>query len=272
MACSFARSGVWEFAHSMAVNPTTLQSHAVAIVAAGVVSPLGRGIGETACALRAGRDCVTEISAFDVAKTRCKTAGQVEDAWLDDVRATSKKTRRFHKASLMMMAAAREVRAMDAAFAPEQMIIGATGGGMTYGEAFYRSLSKGGSDRRRAAWLANYNPQKAVLDAQEDAGWRTPSIIIANACASGTNAMGHAFELIRRGTRRAILCGGYDAISEMFWSIRNQCVYLGYTCPECQKPMFDGLRDTLRKTGKCPRCHSFVMDDLSRRFVDGNWI
>jgi 3-oxoacyl-[acyl-carrier-protein] synthase II len=199
----------------MAVNPTTLQSRAVAIVAAGVVSPLGRGLAETARALREGRDCVTDITSFDVAKTRCKTAGQVEDAWLTDVRETSRKTRRFHKASLMMMAAAREVRAMDPGFAPEQMIIGATGGGMTYGEAFYRSLINGGSDRRRAAWLANYNPQKAVLDAQEDAGWRAPSIIIANACASGTNAIGHGFELIRRGARKAILCGGYDAISEM---------------------------------------------------------
>jgi 3-oxoacyl-[acyl-carrier-protein] synthase II len=115
----------------------------------------------------------------------------------------------------MMMAATREVRAQDAGFAPEQLIIGATGGGMTFGEAFFRSLAKGGVDRRQAGWLANYNPQKPVLDAEEDAGYRVPAAIIANACASGSNAIGHAFELIRRGRRNAILCGGYDAISEL---------------------------------------------------------
>ena len=101
-----------------------------------------------------------------------------------------------------MIAALRELRAHDPAFVPRQLIIGATGGGMTFGEAFYRSLAAGAPDRRHAAWLANYNPQKPVLDAQEDAGFRVSSAIIANACASGTNAIGHAFELIRRGRRR----------------------------------------------------------------------
>jgi len=115
----------------------------------------------------------------------------------------------------MMIAAIREVRAQDPAFAPQQLLIGATGGGMTFGEAFFRSLAAGGPDRRHAAWLANYNPQKPVLDAQEEAGFRVPSAIIANACASGSNAIGHAFELIRRGRRGAILCGGYDALSEL---------------------------------------------------------
>jgi 3-oxoacyl-[acyl-carrier-protein] synthase II len=114
----------------------------------------------------------------------------------------------------MMIAALRELRAQDPGFAPQHFIIGATGGGMTFGEAFYRSLAKP-ADRRRAGWLANYNPQKPLLDAQEDAGFRIPGAIIANACASGANAIGHAFELIRSGRHDAILCGGYDCISEL---------------------------------------------------------
>ena len=168
----------------------------------------------TARMLQEAGDCVTEVTAFDVAKARCHTAGQVADEWMEEMRG-SRKSRRYHRASLMMMAATREMRGMDPEYAPEQMIIGATGGGMTNGEAFYRSLAAGGANRRHAGWLANYNPQKPLLDAQEDAGLRIPSAIIANACASGSNAIGHAFELIRSGRRRAILCGGYDAISEL---------------------------------------------------------
>jgi 3-oxoacyl-[acyl-carrier-protein] synthase II len=187
---------------------------AVAIVAAGVVSPLGVGLDATAEALREGRDCVTRVTAFDVSTARCHDAGQVADAWLEPLR-DSPGARRLHRASLMMMAALREVRAQDRGFAPEQMIIGATGGGMTFGEAFFRSMMNGGVDRRRAAWLANYNPQKPLLDAQEDAGFRVPVAIIANACASGSNAIGHAFQLIRAGLCEAILCGGYDCISEL---------------------------------------------------------
>ena len=165
-------------------------------------------------ALQDATDCVTQVTAFNVASARCHTAGQIPGQWMEDI-PDSRASLRFHRASLMMISAIREMRGQDAEFAPEQVIIGATGGGMTFGEAFFRSLAAGGQDRRRAAWLANYNPQKPVLDAQEDAGFRVPSAIIANACASGTNAIGHAFELIRAGRYKAILCGGYDAISEM---------------------------------------------------------
>ena len=186
----------------------------VAIVGAGIVSPLGRGLDATAQGLRDGADCVGQVTAFDVASARCHSAGQVPDAWLEDLRDTRKR-RRFHRASLMMIAAIREVRAMDPLFAPEHFVVGATGGGMTFGEAFYRSLPERVADRRRAAWLANYNPQKPVLDAQEEGGFRIPSAIIANACASGSNAIGYAFELIRSGRRNAVLCGGYDCISEL---------------------------------------------------------
>ncbi len=178
------------------------------------MSPLGRGLAATGRALREGVDCVTPVTAFDVASARCQTAGQIPDEWLEDLR-ESRERRRMHRASLMMIAACRELRAFDGGFGPEQIVIGATGGGMTFGEAFYRSLISKGRDRQRAEWLANYNPQKPVLDAQEDAGFRAPASIIANACASGSNAIGLGFELIRAGRRKAVLCGGYDAISEL---------------------------------------------------------
>jgi 3-oxoacyl-[acyl-carrier-protein] synthase II len=187
---------------------------AVAIVAAGIISPLGRGMEETARALRDGTDCVTPVIAFNVTGARCHDAGQISDSSMADLRET-RKSRRFHRASLMMISAIRELRGQDPEFAPEQFVVGATGGGMTNGEAFYRSLASGGPDRRHAVWLANYNPQKPVLDAQEDAGFRVPCAIIANACASGSNAIGHAFELIRNGRRTAVLCGGYDCVSEL---------------------------------------------------------
>lgn len=126
-----------------------------------------------------------------------------------------RKTRRLHKASRMMIAAALEVRAADPGFVPELMVIGTTSGGMSYGQDFLRAQFDGSRPRGRAGWLANYSPQKAVLDAQAACGFSIPSQIIANACASGSNAIGHAFALIRAGKRERILCGGYDAISEL---------------------------------------------------------
>jgi 3-oxoacyl-[acyl-carrier-protein] synthase II len=186
----------------------------IAIVAVGVVSPLGPGIEATARSLAEGRDCVSPVTAFDTGSARCHTAGQVPDAWLDGLRDTRER-RRLHRASLMMIAAARELRAADPGFTPDRLVIGATGGGMSYGEAYYRSLDPRRSDRRQAVWLANYNPQKPLLDLLDDSGWRVPAFIIANACASGSNSIGHAFQLIRAGLANAILAGGFDAISEL---------------------------------------------------------
>ncbi len=209
----------------MMQNPTG-QFQRVAVTAMGVVSPLGCGVAETTASLRTGRDCVTPVERFDVTRTRAKTAGHVEitAALTSDTR----RTRRLHTASLMMIAAAREAQAADAKFQPEFAIIGTTSGGMSFGEQFFRAQVAQHHPRQRAAWLANYMPQKAVLDAQEACGFSAPAQIIANACASGTNSIGHAFALIRSGKYQRILCGGYDAISEM--------VFVGFDSLQASTP------------------------------------
>src|SRR5207244_115266 len=69
--------------------------------------------------------------------------------------------------------------------------------------------------RHSPGWIANYPPQKPVIDAHEVLGISAPCQIIANACASGTNAIGHAFECVRSGKYQRVLTGGYDALSEL---------------------------------------------------------
>jgi 3-oxoacyl-[acyl-carrier-protein] synthase II len=187
-------------------------SRRVAITAMGVTSPLGCGLRETQEALRSGRDCVQPVTQFDVSRCRAKTAGQVVEQLSGKA---TRQSERLHKASRMMISATCEALAADPGFPPELMVIGTTSGGMTFGEAFFRAQVAGARPRERARWLANYSPQKPVLDAQQACGFSAPSQIIANACASGTNAIGHAFSLIRAGKMQRVLCGGYDAVSEL---------------------------------------------------------
>src|SRR5438552_19177310 len=75
----------------------------VAVVAAGVISPLGFGLDETLAALRANKDCVSPVSRFDVAKCRSKTAGQVSDERLLSEQRNGRKTERMHRATRMMV-------------------------------------------------------------------------------------------------------------------------------------------------------------------------
>jgi len=190
----------------------------VAVVAAGVVSPLGFGLAETLDSLRKSRDCVSPVTRFSVAQCRCKTAGQVSDDRLLAGRGEAPRSRRLHRTSHMMIQALKEVLAQEPRFEPELTVIGTTSGGMSYGEHYYRSLRQAGDLRRAPTWIANYPAQKPVIDAQEAFGISAPCQVIANACASGTNAIGHAFECVRSGRYQRILAGGYDAISELVFT------------------------------------------------------
>jgi len=201
----------------------------VAVVAAGLVSPLGMGMEETAASLRIGRDCVTTVAPerFSVEQCRCKTAGQVPHESLQG-REFGHRAKRLHPAAKMMIAALREAREQAPEFKPELTVVGTTSGGMTFGEEYYRSLHARRTMRRAASLIANYTPQKAVVDALEALGLSAPCQVIANACASGTNAIGHAFECVRSGRYQRVLTGGYDAISEL--------VFVGFDSLQASTP------------------------------------
>jgi 3-oxoacyl-[acyl-carrier-protein] synthase II len=217
--------------------PPSPESFRVAVTAMGVISPLGIGVAETLRSLRAGRDCVTPVEEFDVSRCRSKAAGQIHRV----PGCCTAGKHELHRASYMMISAAQEALTRDPAFRPELMVIGTTSGGMSFGQDYYRQQMAKSRKPGRARLLANYLPQKPVLDVQAACGLEIPSQIIANACASGTNAIGHSFELIRTGRHSRILCGGYDAISEL--------VYVGFdslqaSTPEKIRP-FDGARSGL---------------------------
>jgi 3-oxoacyl-[acyl-carrier-protein] synthase II len=199
----------------------------VAVVAAGVVSPLGFGLNETLDSLRKARDCVTPVTRFSVAQCRCKTAGQVPDERLLNKQRDAR-AQRLHRASHMMIEALQEALTHEPQFKPELTIIGTTSGGMSYGEDYYRSLHRHESLRHSPAWIANYPAQKPVIDAQETFGISAPCQVIANACASGTNAIGHAFECVRSGRYQRVLAGGYDALSEL--------VFVGFDSLQASTP------------------------------------
>ena len=200
----------------------------VAVVAAGIVSPLGFGLDETLTALREGRDCVSPVNRFPVEHCRCKTAGQVSDARLAGVGGPQLRSERLHRVAQMMILALSEALAQAPGFQPELSIVGTTSGGMTFGEEYYRGLKGGRSTRRAPSLIANYTPQKPVVDAQEAFGLSAPCQVIANACASGTNAIGHAFDCIRSGRYDRILTGGYDALSEL--------VFVGFDSLQASTP------------------------------------
>src|SRR2546430_17233621 len=132
----------------------------VAVVAAGVVSPLGFGLSDTLDSLREARDCIAPVTRFSVAECRCKTAGQVADERLLNDQPEKGRARRLHRASFMMIYALKEALAQEPRSKPELTVIGTTSGGMSYREDYYRSLYRRDSSRDSPAFIFIYTEQK----------------------------------------------------------------------------------------------------------------
>src|SRR5260370_20051545 len=200
----------------------------VLVTGLGIVPPCGNGASENLAGLRAGRDGVSTVTAFDVSKTRCKPAGQVNDDWLKDVFPANRRTRRLHRSSRMVAAALVEAMSMAGTTSPELVVFSTSVGAMSNGEQFYRAVLKSKSRRSMARWVGNDMPQKPILDALELVGLRLPMQVVSNACSSGTNSIGHAVNIIRAGLNSCVICGGYDPLSEL--------VFVGFDSLQASPP------------------------------------
>jgi 3-oxoacyl-[acyl-carrier-protein] synthase II len=187
----------------------------VLVTGLGIVSPLGPDAHSNLRSLLDARDAVSQVETFDVSRTRCKTAGQIPDHWLKDAFSKSRTFSRLHRSARMVAMALREAKESAKNASPELLIVGTSSGGMSFGEAYYRRLLARQSRKDFARLVGNYMPQKPVLDALQANGLRIPAQIVGNACSSGSNAVGHGFELVRSGMRACVACGGYDPLCEL---------------------------------------------------------
>ncbi|PWU11331.1 MAG: beta-ketoacyl-[acyl-carrier-protein] synthase family protein [Verrucomicrobia bacterium] len=195
----------------MIFSPRFSVPRRVAITACGCVCPLGIGWRAIHDALLHGEDHISPIHSFDTSRCQCTTAGQVDDAQLAPAG-----SRRWHRATRMLFTVLQEAHALHPSFKPEICFMATTCGGMSFGEEFFRQHAH--SQRHSPARLASYLPMQPVQDALLSLGWNLPSYLISNACASGTNAIGLASWAIRSGRYRRVLCGAYDAFSQLVFA------------------------------------------------------
>ena len=110
----------------------------VFVTGLGVISPLGPDSGSNLESLLCARDTVTRVESFDVSRTRCKTAGQIPDQWMEDAFPQGIHSERAHRSARMTTMALREARESAKGPSLELLIVGTTSGGMSYGELYYR--------------------------------------------------------------------------------------------------------------------------------------
>lgn len=221
----------------------------VVVTGVGVITALGRGWKANAEGFRAGRRAFRPVSLFDVSHQRVKTAAEVDlPAALSDslqsTHLTSRQLGRLDRAGKMLLLAAQESW-RQAGWEPAEnlpLVLGTTAGGMLLGEAYYRQAVQQPSRRRQQATRAVlYQPQVQARMVYDALGCNGPITIVSNACASGANAIGHAWDLIRSGQSDRVIAGGYDALGQLVFSGFDSLQALS---PTACRP-FDAQRDGL---------------------------
>jgi len=221
----------------------------IVITGAGIVTALGNGWQPNAEGFRAGRTAFRPVTRFDVARQRAKVAAEVDlPAQIPRLGLSAREFGRLDRAAKLLLLAGHQAwkqsgwNASDDFSERLPLVLGTTSGGMSLGEDLYRQeISDRQSKRGQATRVRHYQCQRPAQDLQTMLGFSGPITIIANACASGANAIGHAWELLRRGHAERALTGGYEALNHLVFSGFDSLQALSVT--RCRP--FDAHRDGL---------------------------
>jgi 3-oxoacyl-[acyl-carrier-protein] synthase II len=191
----------------------------VVITGAGLVTALGRGWNNNADGFRAGRAAFRPVTLFDVSRQRAKSAAEVDLP--DDPPPTLlplKMARRLNRAARLLLGAAHEAWT-QAGWQPDDhlpVVLGTTSGEMSCGESYLvQAVSNPENQKQQPTRVAQYQLHRQGLDLCDAFGFQGPVTILSNACASGSNAIGHAFQMVRQGGAARVFTGGYDALCRL---------------------------------------------------------
>jgi len=173
----------------------------VAIVAAGVVTPIGLELDAFWSGLLAGADGISAIERFSVADLRVGRGGEIKKLPAVALGVRS-------RAEAMLVAAAADLQArarLDAAPERIAVCVGTALGGV---DELDHALT-GDAGARRALDGLYDSPGHAL------AAWlgaRGPVVTVSSACASGATALGVGADLLRDGAADLVVAGGYDVL------------------------------------------------------------
>ena len=186
----------------------------------GAIAPLGLGVASVWEALCRGESGIRDITRFDVKDFPYTRGGEIRDFRLPPE--LSPPGAPADLATQFMLTAAAEALqdarlANDVAMLAETGIVLATNfGGILSGEKVMADrLGKGPA---QATDFDEFLFQTCVDRLAKH--WRLggPRSMLSLSCASGTAAIGYGLDLIRYGRAKAVLTGGYDALSRFAWS------------------------------------------------------
>ncbi|MEM7347251.1 MAG: beta-ketoacyl-ACP synthase II [Chloroflexota bacterium] len=191
-------------------------SRRVVVTGMGAVTPVGNSVDEAWNNLKAGQSGVVPITRFDTSGLATKFAGEVK-AFDPKALFGNREARRMDRYTQLAMEASRQAiegsRLLENGTDRERvgLIIGSCVGGMDTTMSQYDILKEKGPSRVSPFAIPMILPDTAPARVAIEYGLRGPNMAVVTACATGSNALGEAFEMITRGFADAFIAGGVEA-------------------------------------------------------------
>ena len=223
----------------------------VVMTGLGCVSPLGLNLNDTWAALLAGKSGAGPITRFDASKHKTRFAAEVKG--FDPVALFgAREARKMDRFAQFAIAAAQEALNQSGLQITETnrdrvgVVVGTGIGGITTMIENYEALNERGPDRVSPFLIPMMIADSAPGMLAIRTGARGPNLALATACATGSNAVGEAAEMIWRGAADAMIVGASEsAVVPLAMACMNVMTALSTRneSPETASRPFDKTRD-----------------------------
>ena len=180
----------------------TSNDRRVVVTGIGMMTPLGNSAVDTYDKLLAGESGITKVTLCDTSDLDVKIAGEVKFKSADYLNIKEQKRMdRFTQLSLIASKQAIEDAQLQINDIADEtgVIIGCGIGGLTTLEEQFDVLRNKGPQRVSPFLVPMYISDMAAGQVSIKMGAKGPSYDTVSACASGADAVGSAYEIIKRG-------------------------------------------------------------------------
>jgi len=188
----------------------------VVVTGLGLLTALGLDLEKSWNGLINGKSGVTPVERIDVSKIACRIAAQIYDfepkEYID-----FKAARRMDRFSQFAVKSSNDTIADSGLIINEKnahrvgVLVGSGVGGLSALEEQHIRLMEKGADKVSPFVIPMMIVNMAAAHVSIVSGAKGPVSATSTACAAGSNAIGDAFEMIKRGIVEVMIAGGSEA-------------------------------------------------------------
>lgn len=196
-----------------------MERRRVVITGMGVVSPVGNSVEEAWDSVKKGKSGISKITLFDPSRLEVQIAGEVKNLDMEKYGISSRSTRKMARFTKFALASSAQAIA-DAGYTKESLenekagiLLGCCIGGMeATSEGFKKLLDPAaGPSRLPPLTTPLMISNEAAANVSIYYGIKGFSWTLGTACASGTDAIGLAADVVRSGRCDLCITGGTEA-------------------------------------------------------------